>query len=323
MRRREFIAGLGSVATWPVLAGAQQTTIPVVGYLSSASSDLGAERAFREGLREAGFEEGRNVTIIYRTSSGQDEQLPMLAADLLRSGVNAVFATGVAAALAAKSATARIPIIVSIGGDPVDAELVSSLNRPQGNLTGVSTLNAQIAPKRLQLLHELLPTAEVVAALLNPSRPSIGHETDELLAAARILAVQLHIVHASSDSDFEPAFSEMKTLGAQALLIGPSAFFTSRGTQLAKLAARHALPTIFQYRQFAEAGGLLSYGGNFNDTNRRAAVYAGRILRGELPADLPVQQATKAELFVNLRSAQALGITVPETLLATADEVIE
>jgi ABC-type uncharacterized transport system substrate-binding protein len=323
MRRREFIAGLGGAAAWPVVALAQPAAMPVIGYLTSASSDLAAERAFRDGLREAGFEEGRNVAVIYRSSIGQDERLPVFVAELLRDRVNVVFANGVAAALAAKSATTLVPIVFSIGGDPIEVGLVPSLNRPQGNLTGVSTLNAQIVPKRLQLLHELLPNAKIVAALLNPTRPSIDRETDELHMAARILGVQLHILHASSDRDFDPAFSMMNTLGAQALLIGPGAFFTSRGTQLASLAARHTLPAIFQYRYFVEAGGLMSYGGNFNDTNRRAAVYVGRILRGEQPADLPVQQATKAELFINLRSAKALGLTIPETLLATADEVIE
>jgi putative ABC transport system substrate-binding protein len=323
MNRREFVTGLGSATTFTLAARAQPSPAPIIAYLTSASADRSAELAFRLGLSETGYEEGRNVAIESRSSGGHDGQLPALAAELLSRGVNVMFAAGVNAALAAKSATSTVPIVFSIGGDPVDVGLVSSINRPLGNITGVSTLNATVAPKRLQLLHELLPNAHVLAALLNPARPTIEAETEELQIAARNLGVELFILHASADLEFDTAFSAMSRLDSRALLIGPGAFFTSRATQLAELTVRYAVPAIFQYRNFIDAGGLMSYGGDFNDTNRRAGAYVGRILRGEKTTELPVQQATRVELFLNLKTARALGLIVPPSILLRADAVIE
>jgi putative ABC transport system substrate-binding protein len=326
VRRREVITLLGgAAATWPLAARAQQPAKPLVGYLGSETPALFATRlrAFREGLSEMGYVEGRNVAIEYRWADGQYDRLPALAADLVRRQVSVIATPGSsAAALAAKAATSTVPIVFYIGGDPVELELVGSLARPGGNVTGVSTLSVDIGPKLLELLHELVPTATMLALLVNPTNPETDKSRD-LQAVARSLGVQLLVLNASTERDFETVFATLTERRAGGLVIGPHIFFTSRSDQLAALALRHAIPTIFQFRQFAAAGGLMSYGGNLMDAHRLAGVYTGRILKGEKPADLPVQQSTKIELFINLRTAKALGLTVPTALLVRADEVIE
>jgi ABC-type uncharacterized transport system substrate-binding protein len=323
MRRRELIALLGATATWPLAARAQQP-MPVVGFLNSASPGPYARfvAGFRQGLSETGYIEGQNVTIEYRWAEDQYDRLPGMAADLVRRQV-AVIAANTPAAPAAKGATATIPIVFMIGSDPVQAGLVASLNRPGGNLTGVTTLGVEVGPKRLELLHELVPTATVIALLVNPTNPVTETLSKDTQAAARTLGLQLHVLHARIESDFDPIFATLAQLRAGALVIGTDAFFISRSNQLATLTIRHAVPAIFQYRAFAAAGGLISYGGNLTDSYRQTGIYTGRILKGEKPADLSVQQATKVELIINLKTAKALGIEVPPGLLSIADEVIE
>jgi putative ABC transport system substrate-binding protein len=325
MRRREFIAGLGSAAAWPVVARAQQPTIPVIGYLNSRSrgGDAPFTAAFRQGLSETGYVEDRNVAIQYRWAEDQYDRLPTMAADLVRRQVSAIVAGGNPAAMAAKRATSTIPIVFSIGNDPISSGLISSLSRPGGNLTGASNVNTELLPKRLELLHELVPNATVIAVLLNPTNAATETQLRDLQAAARTLGLQLHVLYASSEHDFDTVFATLVQLRAGALLIGAGAFFIGRSEQLAVLTVRHAMPTIFQYREFAAAGGLMSYGGNLTDAYRLVGVYTGRILKGEKPADLPVQQSTKVQLIINLKTAKALGLNIPETLLATADEVIQ
>ena len=323
MRRREFIAGLGVAGVWPFAARAQQA-MPVVGFLNSGSRDLSTHivRLFRQGLGEAGFVEGRNIAIEYRWADGQYDRLPALADDLVSRQV-AVIATNGPATLVAKSATAKIPIVFLTGANPVEGGLVTSLSRPGGNLTGVTTLSDEILPKRLELLHELMPTATVIAALLNPTNPASVALSRDLQSAARTLGLQLHILHASAARDFDPAFATLDELRAAGLVISADPLFNVRSQQLAGMTLRHAVPAIYQYRDFAAAGGLMSYGGSLNDSFRLQGAYVGRILKGEKPADLPVQQATKVELIINLKTAKTLGITFPQTLLARADEVIE
>ena len=328
MRRRDFITLASSVAViWPLAARAQQPAMPVIGYLGSQSADLSASRlaAFREGLIEAGYAEGKNVTIEYRWAEGQNDRLPALAADLVRRQVTVIATIGsTPAALAAKAASTTIPIVFQVGSDPVEVGLVASLARPGGNLTGVTNLNIELGPKRLELLHELIPTATVVGLLVNPTSPNLAESSaKDLQAAARILGLQLHILHASSERDFDTVFATLHQLQAHALVIGPDAFFIARSEQLGALTARHAVPAITQYREFAAAGGLMSYGGSTKDADRRAGIYAGRVLRGERPAELPVQQTAQVELVINLKTAKALGIMVPTSLLGRADEVIE
>jgi putative ABC transport system substrate-binding protein len=280
-------------------------------------------RAFRQGLSETGYVEGRNVVIEYRWTDGQNDRLPAMAADLVRRKVTVIAANG-GAAVAAKAATATTPIIFTSADDPVRFGLVASLNRPGGNLTGVVSLDAELLPKRLELLHELMPAATIIAVLLNPANASrYENLTRDLEAATRTIGLQIKVLHASTDSDIDAAFATLLQLRAVGLVIGTDAFFNSRTKQLAALALRHAMPTIYQYREFAVAGGLMSYGASGTDTYRQAGIYTGRILKGEKPADLPVQQATKVELIVNLKTAKALGLTVPPALLARADEVIE
>ena len=327
MNKREFITLLGGTAVaWPLAARAQQPAMPVVGLLGATTAQGYAAQleAFRQGLSEAGFVEGRNVAIEYRWAEDQYDQLPTLAADLVRRQV-AVIATigGNAASLAAKAATTTIPVVFHGSVDPVEAGFVVSLNRPGGNVTGVVTLNIDTGQKRLELLHELLPAATTIGLLLNPTNAVAEVQSKDLQAAARTLGLQLRIVHASTEHDFGPAFATLSQAQAGGLVIGTDGFLVSQSAELAALAVRHALPAIFQYRAFVTAGGLMSYGGSVTDSYRLSGVYTGRILKGEKPADLPVQQATKVELIINLKTARALGITFPITLLGRADEVIE
>jgi putative tryptophan/tyrosine transport system substrate-binding protein len=324
MRRREFIAGLGSAAACPLAVKAQHPAMPVVGFLGTGSPDVFAYivRAFRQGLSETGFVEGRNVAIEYSWANDQLDRLPALAADLIGRQVNLIVANSTAASLAAKAATTTIPVVFQIGSDPVQGGLVASLNRPGGNLTGVTSLAGELGPKRLELLHELMPAATNIAVLLNPNTNPGGISAD-LQAAAHALGVELHVLHASAERDFDTAFAALARLRASALLINPSLLFNTRSEQLATLTMRHAVPAIFQFREFASAGGLMSYGGSITDNYRLVGIYAGRVLKGEKPGDLPVQQSTKIALIINMKTAKALGLTIPETLLATADEVIQ
>ncbi len=326
MRRRDFLtlAG-GAVVAWPLTARAQQPAMPTIGFLNSASDASGqAVAEFHRGLAEAGYAEGRNVSVEYRWAEGRYDRLPAMAADLVRRQAAVIVTTGgIPSALAAKAATTAIPIVFTIGADPVEVGLVASLSRPGGNITGVSILNVELAPKRLELLHELLPAATDMALLVNPTNPNAEIQSRDLEAAARTLGLELHVLRASAEGDFEPVLATLAQTRAGALLIGPDTFFVSRFAQLAALALRHGVPTISQYREFAVAGGLMGYGGSLYEPVRLAGLYAGRILKGEKPADLPVQQSTKVELVINLRTAKALGLTVPLALLTRADEVIE
>jgi putative ABC transport system substrate-binding protein len=323
--RRRFIAALGGATAWPLVARAQQPKVPVIGFLSAetVNSSEGRLRAFRQGLSEAGYAEGRNVTIEYRWADDQYDRFPALAADLVRRQVTVITAIGNNAVLAAKSATATLPIAFFTGSDPVQLGLVASLNRPGSNLTGVTTLGVEIGPKRLELLHAVVPAAGILALLVNPTNPIAETQTRDHQAAARTLGLQLHVLHARADRDFDTVFAALLQLRAGGLVIGPDGFLLSRREQLAALTARHAVPTIFQYREFAAAGGLMSYGSSIADADRQVGLYTGRILKGERPADLPVQQSTKVELIINLKTAKALGVTVPLPLLGRADEVIE
>jgi len=328
MKRRDFITLLGgAAAAWPLAARAQQPAMPVIGVLSAEWPDPFTDRlrVFRDGLRETGYVEGRNLAIEYRWAEGQNDRLPALAAELIRRQVSVIVTAGsTPAALAARNATTTIPIVFYLGADPVQAGLVTSLSRPGGNLTGVVTLNVEVAPKRLELLHELVPTATVIAALVNPTNPVLAETlTRDLEAAAHTLGIKLHVLHASSDQDFGAVFASLVQLRAGGLVIGADPLFNSRGEQLAALTVRHAVPAIYQFREFVSAGGLLSYGTTVVDTYRPLGVYTGRILKGEKPAELAVQQATKLELIINMKTAKTLGIPVPLPLIGHADEVIE
>jgi putative ABC transport system substrate-binding protein len=323
MNRRDFVTLLGSAAAWPVAARAQQPAVPVVGYLNfrGPGQDPHLLSAFREGLKEIGFVEGQNVTIEYRWAGGQYDRQPALAADLVRRRVSVIVAlSGLPSALAAKGATSTIPIVFAVADNPVESGLVGSLARPGGNLTGVTTLGLEVSPKRLELLHELVPVAKSIALLQDPN----ASETylRNLQAAARTLGRQLHVIQASDDRDIEAAFASLAELRAGALVIGNSTIFSSRLQQLAALAIHHSLPSAYT-REFAVAGGLIGYGANLGDLYRLAGTYTGRILRGEKPADLPVQQSTKLELTINLKTAKALGLDVPPSVLVRADEAIE
>ena len=326
MKRREFITLLGgTAAAWPLAARAQQPVLPVIGFLNSASPAPYAPMvaAFHQGLKETGHIEGQNVAIEYRWANAQYDRVPAMAADLADRRV-AVIVANTPGVQAVKAATTTIPIVFTTGGDPMQLGLVASLSRPGGNVTGVTTLNVEVTPKRLELAHELLPTATIIAALVNPTNPNTEIELRGMHAAARALGLQLHVLHASSERDFAAVFAALPQLRAGVLVIsGTDTFLISRNEQLAALTIRHAVPTIFQFREFIAAGGLMSYGGSITDSYRQAGIYAGRILKGEKPADLPVQQSAKVELMINLKTAKALGLTMPTALLVRADEVIE
>jgi putative ABC transport system substrate-binding protein len=323
--RRQFISAIGGAAAWPLSARAQKTAMPVIGLLNSTSPQAYASRiaAFRQGLSESGFVEGRNVAIDYRWANGQYDNLPSLAAELVGRQINVMAAITTPAALAAKAATTTLPIVFEVGGDPVELKLVASLSRPGGNVTGVSLLNAELGLKRLELLHELVPTAATVAVLVNPANPNTESLSTDLQAAAHSMGIKLRILHARAEGDFEQVFQKIAELRAGALFIGTDPFFNGRSSQLAALAMQYRTPAIYQYRDFAAAGGLLSYGGSFTEPLRLVGVYTGRILKGEKPADLPVQQPTKFEFVLNLRTAKALNLEIPPNLLALADGVIE
>jgi ABC-type uncharacterized transport system substrate-binding protein len=326
IRRREAIAALGSAAVpWPLAARAQQPAMQVIGFLNTASPPpyKARVRAFHQGLGETGYTEGRNVAIAYRWAEGQTERLPGLAADLVTQRVAVITGANVAAALAAKALDTTIPIVFAISIDPVEVGLVASLNRPGGNITGATTLSAELGLKRLQLLHEVIPRASKVAFLVNPTAPIDESLTRDMQEGAHTLGLQLHVLRASTEQDFDIVFANLSRVQASALVISADPFFNSRTERLAQLASSYAVPAIFSHREFVEAGGLMSYGGSFTDAYRLAGIYTGRILNGEKPADLPVQQATKVELFINLKAAKALGLTIPLSLLGRADEVIE
>jgi putative ABC transport system substrate-binding protein len=326
VRRREFITLLGCAAVaWPLAARAQQPAT-VIGYLGPESPAAFASRvrAFRQGLGEAGYVEGRNVAIEFRWAESQHSKLPALAADLVGRQVAVIVAPGGApAALAAKSATATIPIVFEMGADPIAMGLVSSLNRPGGNLTGMTSLSVEVTPKRLEFLHEAIPTAAVFAVLVNPTSPTVDSQLKSLQAAAQTLRLQFHVLRASTERDFDTVFATLLQLRVGGLVVASDTFLGTHGEQLAGLTIRHAVPAIHQSRDFTIAGGLISYGGNFVESHRQAGVYTGRIIKGDKPADLPVQQVTKVELFINLTAAKTLGLTFPRSLLARADQVIQ
>jgi putative tryptophan/tyrosine transport system substrate-binding protein len=320
--RRAFITGLGATAAMlPYAARAQQRAMPVIGYLTGAS--MTGEAGFKQGLQETGLIEGRDFQLEHRSTAGQMDRLPAVVAEVVARRVSVILAVSDSFALAAKAATTAIPIVYIGGNDPVRIGLVSSLSNPGGNVTGVTVLNVEIAAKRLQLLNEVIPTAATIAAILDPATPNLEIDTESLLAAAKALGVQVHILRAGTSAEISAA---IETIGQRRLgpvVVGPSPFFNTQGKQLAAHMVRHSLPAIFQTREFAAAGGLVSYGGSLLDGYRIAGTYTGRILKGEKPANLPVQQVSKFELFINLNTAKALGLNVPPTLLGRADEVIE
>jgi putative ABC transport system substrate-binding protein len=326
MRRRDFIAGLGSAAAWPLATRAQQPATPVIGYLGAQSADDEYKSwtvPFLQGLKETGYVDGQNVAIEYRWAENQYDRLPTFAADLVRRRVAVIAASSTEPALAAKAATTTIPVVFGTGGDPVALGLVESLNRPGRNLTGSATLYSELGPKRLQLLRELIPDAVRFGVLADPSFPDIKSQIADLQAAAPTLGLQPNVVNARTDSDLETAFASFSLQHVAAVLVTNSSFFPRRTEQLAALAAHRALPAIFTLREFVLAGGLMSYGSSLHFGMHQVGIYTGRILKGEKPADLPIVQPTKLDLVINLKTAKALGLTIPETLLATADEVIQ
>jgi putative ABC transport system substrate-binding protein len=327
MRRREFLGALGSAAAvWPLVARAQQPAVPVIGYLTSVELDPKALAAFRLGLKDVGFVEGGNVAIEYRSAHGEYDQLAALAVELIQRRVTLIATTGGSPPVrAAKAASGTIPIVFTGNFDPVELGFVASLNKPGGNITGVSALGIELSSKRLELLHEFVPSASTIAVLLNPTNSGDEAALRRLRPAAEALGVQLQVFHASAEADFEAAFAAITRVGAGGLVIASDPLFNTHEEELATQALRHAVPVVYQYREFAAAGGLMSYGigDRQTDNPRIQGTYAGRILKGEKPSDLPVQQATKLGLFINLKAATALGLTVPPNLLARADEVFE
>jgi putative tryptophan/tyrosine transport system substrate-binding protein len=325
MKRRHFITLIGgAAAAWPLAARAQQPKMPVIGFLNGASPDgyVPMVAAFRQGLKEAGYVEGQNVAVEYRWAEGQYDRVPVIALELVDRRV-AVLVANTPGVLAIKAAIMTTPIVFTTAGDPVQIGLVASMSRPGGNITGATSLAAELASKRLELAHQLVPSASVIAALINPTSNTADPQVRDLEAAARTLGLQLRVAHASSERDFDTVLANLAQLRPGALVIHSDGFLISRNEQLATLAIRYALPAISQERAFVAAGGLMSYGGSLPETYRQAGVYTGRILKGEKPADLPVVQPTRFELMINLKTAKALGIEVPPTLLARADEVIE
>ena len=325
MKRREFITLLVGAALWPLAARAQQQAMPVVGFLNGSSPN-GYGRflsAFLQGLREAGYVEGRNVAIEYRWAEGQYDRLPALAADLVRRRVDVIAATSTPANRVAKEATTTIPIVFTTSSDPVELGLVASLSRPGSNVTGATTLNVEVGSKRLELLHEIVPPAAMIVELVNPNNPNLETQLRNIQAAGHTVGRQILVLSARTQSEIDAAFARLVEQQAGGLLINTDAFFFSQRDQLIALAKRYAIPVIFDRREFAEAGGLMSYGGSVTDVYRLAGIYTGRILDGKKPADLPVQQSTKVELVINFKTAKALGLTLPLSLLGRADEVIE
>jgi len=326
MRRRDIITLLGGAATWALSAGARSQIIPVIGYLGPESPGSFASRvkAFREGLAETGFTEGRNVAIDFRWAEGQYNRLPALAADLVNRKVDVIAAPGGApVALAAKSATTTIPIVFEMGGDPIALGIVDSLSRPGGNLTGISSLSVEVSGKRLEFMHDALPAATVFAVVANPTSPTAPLQLRNLHTAAEKLGTQLHVLYASTEQEFDNAFTALSQLRVRGLVFTSDPYFANRSQQLAALAVRHAVPAITQSRDFPMAGGLMSYGGDFTQSHRQAGIYAGRVLNGEKPSQLPVQRVTKVEFFLNLKAAATLGLVLPASLISSADEVIE
>jgi putative ABC transport system substrate-binding protein len=326
IRRREFITLLGGAAAWPLAARAQQAGVPVIGVLGAPRAESYAQlfAAFLQGLKESGFVEGQNVVIEQHWANDQYDRLPAMAADFVRARVALIVTIGNnLAPRAAQDATGTIPIVFSTGSDPVQLGFVASLNRPSGNMTGASFLSFELGPKRLELLHQLAPNADAMAVLLNPNNPNVEPQTKVLQAAAGALGVDLQVLPVGSDQDIDAAFANMTARHVGAFLIGPDSFIFGRNAQIAALALRHGLPAMYQWREFAAAGGLISYGPSVTEHYRQAGVYAGRILKGERPADLPVVQSSKIEMVINLRTAKALGLTVPTPLLVAADEVLE
>jgi putative tryptophan/tyrosine transport system substrate-binding protein len=324
MRRREFIAGLGSATAWPFAARAQQRQMQVIGYIGIGDSEKTepALAPFRQGLREMGFIEGQNVVVEYRLT-GDYDRMPALATDLVRRQVSVIFAGTTPGALAAKAATSTIPIVFGIGDDPVKFGLVASISRPGGNATGINLVAIDLEGKRTEMLRELTPTTDTIAALVNPKNPNAERQLIDLRAAAARFGRKLRVMNATNEREIDMAFTALALMQIRALTVAGDGVFYSRRNQIVTLAARHAIPTIYQRREFTEAGGLISYGTDFNEMGRQQGIYVGRILKGEKPADLPVMQPTKFELVINLKTAKALGLTIPETRLATADEVIQ
>jgi putative ABC transport system substrate-binding protein len=325
MRRREFITLGGAAAAWPLAVRAQQTAMPVVGFLSTrtAADSANVVASFHSGMKELGFVDGQNVRVEYHWAGSQYDRLNELVLDMIRARVAVITAIGPPAAVAAKAATATIPIVFTVGSDPVKTGLVANLGRPGGNATGVNIFSAELGAKRLGLLHDLMPAAAIVALLVNPHFPNVGSYISEVEAAARAFGWQIHVLNAGNEGEIDAAFARILELHAEALFVAADPFFTGRRDQIVALAARHAIPAVYEVREFPTAGGLMSYGTSLTDAYRLAGVYVGRIIKGEKPAELPIVQPTKFELVINLKTAKALGLTFPPGLLAIADEVIE